>query len=176
MRIIIGKNNYYIDGSTTRIELSGGHIGILNTSDIDEVKDIKWYPHLDRKSKRYYIRSSKEAYVGRIFMHRLLLKANKNDLVDHRDFNGLNNCRDNIRLCKHDENMKHRKPQKGRRYKGVYPCKSSQINPYKALIQINGRVVHLGVFPTEIEGAKAYNRTASLIHGEFALLNKIPGE
>ncbi|MCH7719226.1 MAG: HNH endonuclease, partial [Chloroflexi bacterium] len=54
-------------------------------------------------------------------MHRLITNAPKGLIVDHIDHNGLNNTRNNLRLCTPEQNDYNRRPQKGStsKYKGV---------------------------------------------------------
>lgn len=56
-------------------------------------------------------------------------------------------------------------------YKGVSWNKAT--SKWRAYIQKDGKLHHLGLFTDEIEAAKAYNKAATEMFGEFANLNKI---
>ncbi len=57
-------------------------------------------------------------------------------------------------------------------YKGV--SLFGRDSKWKAQIQVDGKKRHLGYFDDKIEAAKAYDRAALELHGEFAVLN-FPG-
>jgi len=89
--------------------------------------------------------------------------------VDHRDHNGLNNQRANLRPATHSQNLGNQRKRRGTasRYKGVTPCKRS----WQARIRVNGKQTHLGTYGTEEEAARAYDAAARRAFGEFACLN-----
>ena len=94
-------------------------------------------------------------------------------LVDHIDHNGLNNCRSNLRLSTMAQNVRNTISRGGSsKYKGVHWCKRSK--KWTGQICFNGKGHHLGGFRDEIEAAKAYDKRAKELHGEFACLNFPP--
>jgi hypothetical protein len=62
-------------------------------------------------------------------------------------------------------------PSQTSRFRGV--CWHKCVKKWTAKISINKKRVHLGVFETEIEAAKAYNKAALETWGEKAKLNQI---
>lgn len=110
-----------------------------------------------------------------IRMHRLILflyKNNKNK-IDHIDGNGLNNCRNNLRICTQAENSlnQHKIKNGTSNYKGVSWSKSSK--KWMATAMINYKTIYLGCFDIEKDAAKAYNNYMKENAGEFACLNKL---
>jgi hypothetical protein len=105
-------------------------------------------------------------------MHRLLVQTDQ--LIDHKDGNGLNNQRANLRACTNAQNQHNRKPQNNNTtgYKGVKLEK--RTGKYEAYIITNGRAKSLGTFLTKHDAALAYNRAAIALRGEFARLNDVP--
>jgi hypothetical protein len=109
-----------------------------------------------------------------VYMHRLILGACAGEIVDHRDGNGRNNSRENLRLCTGTQNNGNRRRQKTAlaQFKGVTFDK--QTGRWKSQLTIHGRNHHLGRFNSQEEAAVAYNSAARVHFGEFALLNGAP--
>jgi hypothetical protein len=118
-----------------------------------------------------------------ILLHRLvmgLLDSPRSIYVDHRDRDGLNNSRTNLRITNSRGNQRNAKKHLYQNltspYKGVsWRGKRYKSKPWMVRIGLPGRAYkHLGYYSTEIEAAKAYNRAATELFGEFAYLNVIP--
>lgn len=160
------------------IPLTQGEVALVDDEDYVYLSQFKWFV---RKKK-----NENTCYAGRcvringrikqVLMHREILNTPKGVLVDHKDHNGLNNQRDNIRNCDYGQNSSNRVTASKTGYLGVsyYDKKRKKTKPYRATIYHNGKNRHLGTFRTPEEAAIAYNNAASLYHGEFAHLNVIP--
>jgi hypothetical protein len=109
-------------------------------------------------------------------MGRAILNAPAGMIVDHRDGDGLNNQRENLRLCTHSQNMQNRRLQRNNRsgYKGVYWIKAQGV--WAARITVNRVPINLGRFDTAEQAARAYDEAALKYHGEFARLNAYPSQ
>lgn len=106
-------------------------------------------------------------------MHMVLMGRRKGFQIDHRDRNGLNNQRGNLRWATASDNLCNRQSRgSSTGFRGV----SFQGGRYVAQIGKNRRVTYLGRFSTAEEAARAYNHAARLVHGEFAWLNKVSEE
>ena len=55
------------------------------------------------------------------------------------------------------------------KYKGIYWNKVK--NRWLASIKLNSKRMHIGLYDSEIDAAKAYNQKATELFGEFANLN-----
>ena len=102
-------------------------------------------------------------------MQRVLDRAIvKPEQVDHRDRDGLNNTRGNLRVATVSQNQCNKIKNNGScLYKGV----AKFHDRYRARIAKDGITYYLGVYDDQEEAAKAYDRAAQRIHGEFAVLN-----
>lgn len=103
-------------------------------------------------------------------MHRLILGAGSGQQVDHIDRDGLNNTRGNLRFCTTAQNAQNRRHRGGvSQYRGVVWHKT----PGRWAAQITARREphFLGFFSSEEEAARAYDRAARELHGQFANLN-----
>ena len=134
----------------------------IDAADYHLVKEHRWHAKKGRDKTVFYARSTEGAY-----MHALLVGKN----ADHKDGDGLNNRRENLRSATASENARN----KGARIDNVTGFKGVYINHgrFYATITVN-RVIHrLGRFNTAIEAARAYNEAAKKYHGEFAYLNDV---
>ena len=104
-------------------------------------------------------------------MHRVILGLEQGTLCDHRNHDGLDNRRQNLRPCNDSQNAGNKRKHLGAssQLKGVDWHKSSR--KWRAQIRINGRSKHLGCFTSETAAAAAYDRAALIHFGEFALTN-----
>jgi hypothetical protein len=105
-------------------------------------------------------------------MHREILNAPAGVFVDHKDGDGLDNRKENLRIVTSAQNQQNRRKISRKttsKYKGVYFRRENK--KYCALICCKGKRMHLGYFDNEIDAAKAYDQAAKKFFGEFARLN-----
>lgn len=127
-------------------------------------------------NQRWYINSNNYALCeigGKfIYLHRLIMNAQKGQIIDHIDGDGLNNQKSNLRFCSHSQNMCNRKSisNGSSRYLGVYLAKHKY---YKVAIKVNKKQIYIGQYRDEKLAAKKYNEAAIKYHGVFARLNNI---
>ena len=148
------------DDAVRYIALTKGYFATVDAADYEALSRYKWTA-LVAGSKVYAIRAAKGKTI---LMHREIMDAPDDKVVDHIDGNGSNNRRTNLRLCTRAQNLYNSKPRAARsRYKGVRYDKRKQ--------KWTAEITYLGSFDDEIEAAKAYDRKAREFFGEFARLN-----
>lgn len=134
---------------------------LVDDEDYELVSRFKWHLHSPRHLE--YARASLNKGVN-VLMHRLLLPGYP--LIDHKDGNGLNNQRYNIRPATRAQNNRNRRKVNpgSSKFKGV--CWSKTFNCWVVNIK-------LGDFQDEIEAARAYDQAAVKLFGEFASINGV---
>ena len=93
--------------------------------------------------------------------------------IDHIDRNKSNNIWINLRECTASENKANSTKQSNNTsgYKGVHWHK--RANKFRAKIQFQKKLIHIGLFTSAEEAAAAYNTKAIELYGEFANINVI---
>lgn len=105
-------------------------------------------------------------------MHRQVMKYDGELFIDHKNRNGLDNRRANLRIAtagQNNANSVRNLSCKSSKYRGV--CRKKGCNKWLASIRYHDRHIHLGYFENEIDAAKAYDEAAKKYHREFAMLN-----
>jgi len=154
------------------IPCTQGQVALVDDEDFEELSKYKWCSYRDYNT--WYVVRRLPASNKKIKMHQQIMQPPTGSFVDHRDGNGLNNCRSNLRICSAGENARNRGASSGRRFKGVYWVPS--CNAWKVLIQAHGVQEYLGLFKSELDAARAYNKAAIERHGDFARLNEVPDD
>ena len=155
-----------------RIPLTQGQFTIVDDADFDWLNQWKWYAA--RATSTYYAVRKESETDKSIRMHRLLLNPPPGIESDHINGDGLDNRRSNLRLCTRSQNNANRRKFSlcSSRYKGVSWQK--RYRNWRARIWISGKEKQLGLFDDEQKAARAYNRAAIALFGEFARLNILP--
>ncbi len=91
--------------------------------------------------------------------------------IDHRNRNGLDNRKKNLRGCTRSQNYANCPAPKTNKsgFKGVRWDKTR--NKWKAEISLNDKNLHIGRFLNIEDAIRAYDRKAIELFGEFAYLN-----
>ena len=149
----------------------GKYVALVDDEDFELLNQYKWAALKHGNTfyaKRNITVDGKQATQ---YMHGAIMNGKG---VDHKDHNGLNNQRSNLRLCNQSENVMNgsKSPNKSSIYKGV--CYNKKANKWEVQIIINRNRIHLGLFDSEVEAARSYNAKAIELFCEFANLNIIP--
>lgn len=164
-------NTWILNGDKAVTKYKSFEINI-DAIDLPTVEKLKWSIS-KRGVCKYAVSNIKEkGKFKAVSMHRLILNPPRNMEVDHKDNNGLNNCRSNLRITDMKFNRKNLTKYKTNTsgYKGVHLVNKHR---WQARIQFDGKRIPLGCYGNPSEAAKAYNEAALKYFGEYAHLNII---
>jgi hypothetical protein len=152
---------------------------LVDTEDYDRIKNYRWGLSFGEKRNSCYIKSHyKENGKYKYFsLHRFILDLKDSKILcDHINRNAHDNRKQNLRKCTPSESTRNTSAfrKKAINFKGLSQYK--ETNTWQVRIQCDGKRILLGYFKDPIEGAKAYNKKAKELFGEFAYLNPIPEE
>lgn len=146
----------------------GNKICTVDDEDYDLLSKTRWILESKNGKKMYALSGDR----SKTRMHRLITGADIGFVVDHKDGNGLNNCRSNLRICTNTDNSRNTKVRGNNTtgYKGVV---LRTWGRYQAQIMHFRRCHYLGLFDSPEDAAMAYNKKAIELFGEFANLNEV---
>lgn len=143
------------------IPLTKGMFAKVDNEDFNEVSKYNWC--LSNNSYAY------NSSLG--FMHRFIMKTPEGMDTDHINHDGIDNRKQNLRICMTVENCRNQRPRtsKKSKYKGVFYSKT--MNKWESSIKFEDKKIKLGYFKNEIDAAVEYDKKAMLLFGDFAYLN-----
>lgn len=155
------------------IPLTRGLYAIVDASDYEWLMRRKWRAWKGENGHYYAISSQwVDGKTVVIKMHRAILGLTDPMIEgDHADRNGLNNTRKNLRIATRLQNSHNMGIRSDNvcGYKGVY--KHKYLRLWHARITANGITRSLGYFKSAEAAARARDKAALELHGEFAVLN-----
>jgi len=150
-----------------KIELTKGKYAIVDDEVFDEVSKLKWH-----YCKGYAQRSERiNGKRSNVSMHRYILGANTGDIVDHKDLDGTNNQKSNLRFCTKGQNSENRikiKSKTTSKYKGVFW--NSANKKWISTVKKHSKC-YSKIFNNERNAAIWYDETARELFGEFVNTN-----
>lgn len=162
------------------VPLTSGAIAIVDDADWAAVSAHTWCATRPMRDQKIYARS---IIAGKsVSLHRFLMNPPDDMTVDHINGLSLDNRRANLRVCTQAQNAcnivtgRKRGGGKHSTFKGVHLVSKRKggadpKNPYYASITHGGKYRHIGVYKTQEEAARAYDKAARQHHGPFARLN-----
>ena len=168
----------------------GTHTVLIDEEDWDKVKQYKWYLNKARTGK-IYVRANIDNPAGgvrihevngkvykypkqtTIPLHRVIMNTPKGMYTDHIDGNTLDNRKENLRVCTNAQNCWNREKNKNNTYgyKGIKFDARRRLAPWQVYVGHHGNRIYVGNYATPEEAARAYDKKAKELHGDYARLN-----
>jgi len=160
------------------IKLTKGYFVKVDDEDYDELNKFMWQVKVGVPRTFYAVRTINVGNGKRscMSMHRQIMGCSIGDgrMIDNKDRDGLNCQKSNLRFATFSQNSANKTAKKNGASKYVGVCWEEKRTYWKAQIRKDGKLKYLGYYAKEIDAARAYNKEAILLHGEFANLNIIP--
>lgn len=155
-----------LDTSYRLIPLTQGQNAIVDTADFERLSQFNWHAHWNPNTKSFYARCWQN---GRMMMHKFILGYGPGEQADHRNYNTLDNRRENLRKCTPTQNAQFRRLRSDNvsGFKGVY----FNQGKWRAVITVNKQRIELGGFYSAKEAAKAYDVAAKKHFKSFSVTN-----
>ena len=159
-----------LHGKTAR-----GRVALVDDEDYELVSQYRWFVLEQIRNGRthgpYAIANTGHGRRNQrpVLMHKFLTGWPQ---TDHRNHDGLDNRRSNLRPATNGQNHANERPSTGfsSAYKGVHWARRER--GWVARIRVgNGKRLHVGTFKSEIDAARAYDVAALAAWGEYACLN-----
>lgn len=148
-----------------------GKFALVDDGDFEYLKSFNWHIYNNGYARR---RAPRDGGKRKSFyMHKQIMKVNNNVLIDHKNRNGLDNRKSNLRICDFSENGVNTKVRRDNTsgFKGISWRPAQKT--WMVRIWVRGDCKYIGCFKIKREAVIAYNKMAKKEYGEFALLNKI---
>lgn len=141
---------------------------IIDKEDYEKVKDYCWYERPDHYVLAPFTKNKrKKGYSIHARLHRLIMNAPKNKMVDHINGNPLDNRKCNLRICTSAQNSRNAKMNCNNTsgYKGIYWVE--KLHKWRAEIKINYVKKNLGVFSEITDAIDARKKAEIKYFGEY---------
>ena len=121
------------------------------------------------KHSWYLIKGNYVKNTQDILLHRYVMNYNDKDFIDHINNNSLDNRKSNLRIVTPRQNAMNKTSHKNStsKYIGV----RFKNNKWEVNINVNNKLIYLGIFKTEIEAAKVRDIATKKYFGEYGNLN-----
>jgi hypothetical protein len=158
----------HVVGDVAYVTLTQGKVSIIDAPDVPLVAGRNWCA-LRYKGGKWYAYC--KSIGGR--MHKIISPPPDGMLTDHKDGDGLNNRRENLRHASRSQNAANQSVTVRSRT-GIKGVQKRSERCWRARIMVDGKELHLGQFDTADEAIVAYNIAARDLFGPFAALSVNP--
>lgn len=150
---------------THSVPLTRGMVAIIDSSDAPSVGTLNWCAV--RYSRTWYACSRRNR--KHVYLHREVMGHPVDKDVDHRNLNGLDCRRENLRVASKSQNA-HNAPAQRRNTSGFKGASLHRTGRWLSQIRVRGHTHYLGLHDTPELAHAAYGAAAERLCGEFARL------
>lgn len=159
------------------IPLNLGYVALVSEEDYERVAQFRWRVMIRRKHPTWPIYAVRRIRVGEKghrrrtlqLLHRFILGITDRKIqIDHKDHNGLNCQRDNIRVATPTQNQANQRPYRELGYKTSSAHRGVSFDKRRGKWVAVLHKKYIGQFNSEQAAADARNALAREIYGEFS--------
>ncbi len=160
----VTKRTARIEGAIAVVPLTKGYVAVIDAADVGSVRGHSW--QVVEAGRCVYA----AATIGgkRVYLHRHIMAAPVGIEVDHRNGNGLDCRRSNIRLATPTQNRQNKGLTAQNRSGMKGASWNANAGKWEANIRAAGNRHYLGLFETALAAHEAYAHAARELHGDFA--------
>lgn len=174
-RIYRGVSDWEDGVMVKTLPLTRGVVALVDDDVHKELSAFFWQarPSPRKTTSTFYGQTIADTPDGKkttVRLHQAIMGRKEGYVIDHINGDGLDNRRENLRFATISQNCanKYSNPSSG--FRGVYEIKRRK-NPWRASIYKDMKIIDLGTYPTREDAARAYDKAAKELHGDFARLN-----
>lgn len=156
-----------VEGNVAYVPLTRGYEAVIDACDAPFVGAWNWCALICPRTV-YAVRGQRTSGISRlVYLHRIIVQTPIGFETDHKDGNGLNNMRGNLRSVTRSQNQQnqHLRRDNTSGAKGVSWDKNAE--KWRADIRANGKRLFLGYFASVDEARIAYAVASQDVHGTF---------
>ncbi len=164
-----------VEGDVAYVPLTKGYEAVIDAADVPLVGGHAWHAkeHFDRNGKLKVVYAARNTTIapGRqktLRMHREILGAPEDLEIDHRDSNGLNNRRQNLRPATEAENIRNARLRRDNKsgVKGLSWVSRDKV--WRTCVYADGKVAFVRYFKCRSAAEQALAEARTRLHGDFA--------
>lgn len=166
----ITENRYHLsdDGYMIGYTDNTGSQFIFDKEDYDKIERYHWYEETNG-----YIRASGKTKEDRVFIHRLIMNADKDINIDHINHNVKDNRKLNLRIATISQNAMNRVIGSNNTSGTTGVVWVKNRNKWKAEIKLNGKLIFLGEYDKFEDAEKRRKEAESELFGQFGYDNSM---
>ena len=160
------KNKYLFNSDSYIGYDNNGHSFLIDADDYEKVCQYYWYQNSDG----YFVTHIRNKTL---LLHRFIMDATKDEIVDHRFHDTSDNRKSVLRKCTSSDNNSNRKIT-DKNKSGVVGVSWDDINQkWRASIKKNGESIYLGEYNDITDAIKARKEAEEKYFGEFSYDNSM---